>query len=409
MKRDSRPHSQAATATPAPARPGLLRQVNTRSLLRLLREHAPCSKADLVRHSGLSAPAVAAGIAQLKSLGLAESLGGGTSNGGRPPELLRFPVRHGFVAAADIGGTRLRLLLADLDGAPTAEWSTVLGREEKTPEAVCRLISEGLTTMCRAKRVARRSVLHLTAGAPGITDVQRGIVLSAPNLKHWNDVPLRSLLRRVTGLPVEVENDTNLAALGEHLRGVARGVESFIFLALGTGLGAGVFLGGKIHHGAQWTAGEVGYFGTPGSSRGSLRLRKAGLLESVIGGAGIERLWSEELARRGVQDVALRKLRAPHILDRAHAGDEAALSVLRSVATTLAAAITDVCLLLNPELVVLGGGIGAHPALCRATEALLSGNEFARPRLSSSTLGSQAQLFGGVAVSLAAIEARLLC
>ena len=207
--------------------------------------------------------------------------------------------RRGFVAAVDIGGTRIRMRLADLAGTEVTAWSTVLQRREKSPEAVCARIDEGLKLCCQEARVPRRDVLHLTAGAPGITDSHAGIVLAAPNLTQWNDVPLRTLLERQTRLPVAVENDTNLAALGEHRFGAAQGSDTFIFLALGTGLGAGLILGGKLYAGAHWSAGEVGYFGRRGQPREAPRLRETGQLERAVGGAGIEQRWQEALAERG--------------------------------------------------------------------------------------------------------------
>ena len=93
----------------------------------------------------------------------------------------------------------------------------------------------------------------MTAGAPGITNVDSGVVLSAPNLHEWNEIPLRAMLERETGIPSLVENDTNLAAVGEHSRGSAEGVGNFVFIAMGTGVGAGIFLQGRLRLGADWT------------------------------------------------------------------------------------------------------------------------------------------------------------
>lgn len=282
-----------------PSRPSQLRQSNARSLLHLLKEHNPCSKADLVRHSGLSAPTVSSGIAHLQGLGLVEHLGDGESSGGRPPGLLRFNASHGNVAAVDIGGTRLRMLLADLAGNVITELSSVLAERTKTPEAICSQIAEGLQAMCLKSGTPRNKVLHLTAGAPGITNSRTGVVLSAPNLDRWDQVPLRDLLEAATGLPCVAENDTNLAAQGEFWRGAARQVDNFIFVAMGTGVGAGIFLNGQMHRGAQWTAGEIGYFGVRGKVRAPLQMRRIGQLEAVIGGLGIETEWRCRLQRAG--------------------------------------------------------------------------------------------------------------
>ena len=296
--------SSFATRT-IPSRPSQLRHTNARGLLQLLQEHNPCSKADLVRYSGLSAPTVSSGIAHLEELGLVEQMGDGESSGGRPPGLLRFNVRHGYVAAADIGGTRVRMMLADMGGNVITQSSVLLGAKQKTPEGVCRLIVEGLKNACRQSGTPLRKVLHLTAGAPGITNVDTGVVLSAPNLDEWDDVPLRELLERGTGIPCLVENDTNLAAVGEYWRGAARGVNDFIFIALGTGVGAGIFVNGRLHRGAQWSAGEIGYMGVSGKKRTPMKVRELGQLEQAIGGGGIEEEWRRVLQRTGSE----RKLR----------------------------------------------------------------------------------------------------
>jgi glucokinase len=401
------------TSKTTPSRPSQLRQTNARGLLQLLQEHNPCSKADLVRYSGLSAPTVSSGIAHLEGLGLVEQMGDGESSGGRPPSLLRFNVRHGYVAAADIGGTRMRMMLADLGGNVITQSSVLLSAKQKSPECVCSLVVEGLRAMCRQSGTPLRKVLHLTAGAPGITNVETGMVLSAPNLDDWNDVPLRSLLEREAGIPCFVENDTNLAAVGEHWRGAARGVGSFIFIALGTGVGAGIFLNGRLHRGARWSAGEIGYLGVTGKKRTPMKMREVGQLEQAIGGRGIEGEWRRQLQRNtlGRGSVLVEKLKplnASRIFDLAAEGDRAAGEVMRYTSGILADAIADISLLLNPEVVVLGGGVGSHPELCRVIEKLLQRHEFAQPMLRSSSLGTQAQLHGAVSVSLTAVEERIL-
>jgi glucokinase len=393
----------------SPSRPSHLRQANARGLLLLLRENNPCSKADLVRLSGLSAPTVSSAVSHLESLGLIESIGDGESSGGRPPELLRFNAKHGLIAAADIGGTRLRMMLADLNGVVLSSWSTILLRRQKTPGAICNLINEGLQIMCDEAGASTKKILHLTAGAPGITNVAEGLVLSAPNLADWVHVPLRDMLERETGISVILENDTNLAAVGERWRGAARGIDNFVFIALGTGIGAGIFLGGQLHHGAQWCAGEIGYFGVRGEKRGAMKLREAGQLESVIGGTGIEEHWQRVLARSGLtRNNDLVNLHATQILDLARDGDPLSIEVITHAATLLADTVADVALLLNPEIVVLGGGVGSHPELCRLTQSIIQQHELAQPQLRSSALGTQAQLFGALSLSVTAAEADLL-
>ena len=378
-------------------------------LLRLLRAHSPCSKADLVRYSGLSATTVSVATAQLAGMGLVQDLGEGESNGGRPPGLLHFNARHGFVAAADIGGTRLRMMLTDANGRPLAQWATHLRERQKTPRAVISLLQTGLQEMMKRSGVSTR-IRHLCIGAPGITDVDRGVVLAAPNLQGWTDLPLREMVERELRVHCSVDNDTNLAALGERAEGVARGMDDFIFIAVGTGVGAGIFVRGALLRGSSWSAGEVGYLPVNGAPREAVRMEETGQLERVIGGAGVEASWQKILRReRRSAHQSLMPLRASQIFDLAEDGHGLALEVLTEAARILADTVTTISLLLNPQMVVLGGGIGSHRALCRATEAQLEKNQFARPALRSSSLGTEAQLYGAIAVALSAMDAELLC
>jgi glucokinase len=253
-----------------------------------------------------------------------------------------------------------------------------------------------------------RKILHITAGAPGITNVDTGVVVSAPNLSGWNDVPLRTMIAKSMGVPAVVENDTNLAAIGEQWRGAAEDIENFIFVALGTGLGAGIFLRGRAYHGANWCAGEIGYMGLKDKGRQPLRVRSTGQLDRAIGGAGIEAEWRRLLRAQRKTQANLVGLRATEIFDLAVDGHALAAQIVVYTARILADCLSDLSLALDPELIVLGGGIGCHSALRAGTEKMLNENEFSRPRILSSSLGTQAQLYGAISVSLAAIEDRLI-
>ncbi len=298
------------------------------------------------------------------------------------------------------------MMLADLSGSPVEQWATELEDRQKTPAAVVRLMALGFREMLQ-KRGTEACVHHITVGAPGITDVERGVVLAAPNLDGWSNIPLRTLVEQELQLTATIENDTNLAALGEWSKGVARGVDDFLFLAIGTGVGAGVFLRGALYHGVTWSAGEIGYLPVPGRPRQALRMADTGQLEQAIGGDGIEAMW--RLLTRREQAVAEPNLRPTQIFDLAEQGHRVAGEVLHAVARTLATAVETVAALFNPQMIVLGGGVGSHPALCRTTTALLQDSDFSLPALRSSTLGTQAQLFGAVSVALATADARLLC
>lgn len=386
-----------------PLRPTHLRRANAAGVLALLRAQGPCSRADLVRSSGLSAPTISSAIDYLRRKRLVETLGAGVSNGGRPPGLLRFNAEAGYVAGADIGGSTVRVGLADLNGTLTGRWAASTGRHA-TPERISALVATGVRELLRQHRVARSRLLAIAAGAPGITDVEAGVVISAPHLAQWHNIPLRQLLKEKLGVAAVIENDVNLAALGESWCGAARGVKNFVFLAIGTGIGAGIFMDGRLHHGDDWAAGEVGYMHVPGAPDGALQVDRPGPLESAIGGAAIELTWRRMTRSRNTS----RRTQATQVFEYAKAGHPVARKLLQETARMVSHAVLNISVILNSSLVVLGGGIGTSQPLFEATRRLLERNEFARPRLALSALGKDAQLFGAVRMALDHAEARLL-
>lgn len=392
-----------------PGRPELLREINARQVLRLLRQHGPCSRADLVRYSGLSAPTISTGVAYLESRRLVEPMGPGSSSGGRPPSLLRFNSRLGYVAGVDIGTSVVRVALADLNGSVIGRWSAST-RAHSTPERVATLVSTGIRTLQSHHRLSRRRLLALAAGVPGITDARAGVVLSAPILPSgWRDVPLRQMLEAETAVSSCIENDVNLAAVGENWLGTARGVDNFVFLTIGTGVGAGIFVNGRLYHGSDWTAGEIGYLYVPGTEEAPLTLRQPGSLESIIGVRGIRRAWQKLCDADGVGvRQPQRGLGVTEIFNLAQRGENPAITILQRTARILADAITNVCVVLNSSLVILGGRIGSHPALFEATRRIVEHNDFARPRLAASALGSEAALHGAIWLALDVAEERIL-
>jgi glucokinase len=315
--------------------------------------------------------------------------------------LLEFNARHGYVIGADVGGSNVRLAMADLNGTVIGRWSSAL-RADRSPKAVTDLIKAGVSHLSQQHRTPLKKILQIAAGAPGITDVPAGRVLSAPNLTDWSDVPLRDLLQSKTGISTTVENDVNLGALGEGWCGAARNVANFIFLAIGTGVGAGIVVNGILHHGANWSAGEAGYMLLPGLSSDPPTTDQLGALESAVGGRRIEQAWREE----AVAGDSTPALRATDIFDRGAAGDEKGREFLYRAAGQLAMAITNLSLVLDLSLVVLSGGVGGSPSLLRAIQRRLERNQFARPQLVVSSLGGEAQVYGAIWLALQAAEAQ---
>ncbi len=386
-------------------RPPLIRQTNAQILLQLLRDNGPCSKADLVRASGLSAPSVTNVVATLISTGLVDAVGEGDSTGGRPPDILRFKAEHSSVAGVEITRETLRFLLADLNGRELAHSETPIERSHSTPPLICEQIGNEVRKLLRKNKLMATHLATLTVGVPAIVNVEEGTVVALSALENWNDVPLGPMLTREFKCRVVIDNDTNLAAEGEFYRGAAQGEKDFVFVTIGEGVGAGIFLGGAIHRGSKWSAGEIGYLRIPAISRERPTIHKYGKLEKALSASGILKSW------RGsgqASTVRSQVSRAADVWDLAAAGNAEAKRILKQRAAILADVILDLALILNPSLILLGGEVGNHPALLHELKNFLEGSDFPVVRVALSTLGSSAVLWGAACTALEPAIHRLL-
>jgi glucokinase len=390
-------------------RPSFLRHTNALTVLKLLREAGSCSRADLVRASGLSAPTITNVVGDLLAADMIKPLGEGESSGGRPPDMISFKAERGCVLAVDLTASFLSFLLTDLSGTELNRVQVSLAGQTTTPEAICRLVGVEIRHLLKKNRMTRDKLLALVVGVPAITNVEDGVVLSISTLENWRSVPLRALLNKIVDCRVVIENDTNLAALGERYRGAAQSETTFIYINIGAGVGAGIVLGGKIHHGAQWSAGEIAYLRLPHVLRRYPTLHEFGELEMVLTNSGILKSWSEISARPGGgATTSSKKTSALAVLDLAQAGDPGAKKIIQSRAEIVSDIIVNLSLILNPGLILLGGEVGSHPILLSLVQKQLERCEFAVTRITVATLGDIAVLWGGIAVALEMIPEILL-
>jgi glucokinase len=302
-----------------------------------------------------------------------------------------------YVVGVDIGGTNLRVALADANGTSLAKWATST-KETASPKDVIHLIRKGVTQLLRQTNVPRSSLRAIAVGAPGVTNRDSGIVIATSYLRGWTNVSLAALLQTEFPCPVVIENDVKLAAIGEHWLGAAQDLPNFVFLAIGTGIAAGIFVNGQLVHGQDWVAGEVGYLVVPGTRETPTRRGEPGSLESIIGGEGIRQQWLTSTPTNGVPP---QDLTATAIFYHALAGNPQAAEVLDRTARILAYAVYNMSAVLNPSLFVLGGGVGTNGPLIRATQRILECYTHpSRPKLVTSALGSEAQITGAIRLAL---------
>jgi glucokinase len=368
------------------------------NLLRVLREHNVKSRQELLHLSGLSTSRLSSASALLQAKRILEPLfGRGEKTNGRfvyP----RINTNYGYVVAVDIGGTNLRVALADMKGSMRGKWNATT-KSSASAEMVVAQISKGVDCLLQQTGIPRGSLLAVAAGAPGVTDREAGVVFATSYLKGWKDVPLARLLKARLRIPAIVENDVRLAAVGENWAGAARGIRDFAFLALGTGIAAGIFVNGQLLHGPDWVAGEVGYMIVPGTPDMPAREGMPGALESMIGGEGLKRQWLRVQGNK--RSNGKQNLSATGIFYHALAGDRLAKNILEDSARMLAHAIYNISTVLNCSLFVLGGGVGMSGPLLAATQKILEPyRQPSRPNVITSALGQDAQLVGAIRLAL---------
>lgn len=289
----------------------------------------------------------------------------------------------------DLGGTKVSAALADRSGTIVAEetWPTDPGGGD----AVLDQIHGMALRLCGQAGLAGDSIRSIVLGAPGVADPRSGAILLAPNIRDFDRLDIRGGLQTRFGQNVTFENDVNVAALGEAWLGTARGCSDMAFLSLGTGIGLGLIVNHELVRGAHGAGGEVCFLPL-GRDLASEEAKVTGALELEVGSAGIIRRYGEA---GGSGALTVRQ-----IFDRLREGDSAAQAVLRETAETVALAITAICALLDPAIVVLGGGIGSRPEMRSAIAHVLP-KVFARPvDLRTSSLGERAGVLGAVAAAV---------
>lgn len=381
---------------PRPANARLMKQLNRQAVLAAIRDRGPISRVELAALTGLSQPAVTAIVRELLDLGLVEEKGVGQSSGGRPPILLLFNPTARFILAACLEGERLWGGLADLSGALQVEAEAALPPDPHDPVRALGDFLEGL--IGRAGAPASR-LAAVAVGVPGIAHTG-GTVSHAPSLGWWQEVPLRSLLQQRFGVPVVVENDVNLMALGEYFQGAGQGVANLALMHVSDGIGAGILIGGHLFRGARNAAGEVGYL--PLGPESPRRPQDYGLFELHYSSRAIRRRLQEvapqEAAAAGGRPV--RRLR-----EAAEAGVPWAQELFADTLRHWAHALASITCILNPELVLLAGdavdcGEQGLAEIRRIVTDLVPDP----PEIKFAALGSRAALAGAIAMALSLAE-----
>jgi predicted NBD/HSP70 family sugar kinase/biotin operon repressor len=382
----------AAFAGSSGQRSSVLREPNEQAVLEAIFRDGPITRPELATRTGLSRPAVAAAVRRLEQAGLVGAAGARGGRRGRKPMAYVLSDRAGFVVGVDIGGANVRVGAANLFGEliceerePTAK-ETVRGTSAQIAEMVTRVVTRASADHARP--------LAIGISTPGVVDPAARVSALAYNLSEHGGFHAFSTIGERLGVPMFVENNVNLAAVGERWAGVARGVSTFVFVAVGAGVGMGIVIDDQLVRGVHGAAGEIAYLPS-GSDPFDERHRLHGGLEDDVGAEGILAAFRSRSAAGGPAAGT-----AEEVFELAGDGDVHARAVVELVARRIGIAIATVCAVIDPELVVLGGGVGCNPSLIVPVRAAVASLRPLPTRIETSRLGGKAALYGAVAIAL---------
>ena len=336
---------------------------NLVTILDLLRFGHAHTRPELALRSGLGRTVVSQKLSRLVELGLVDEGALAPSTGGRAPRSVAFRAEAGVLLVAELGATSLAAGVSDLAGDLLVQHEEPFDISEGPRRALDR-VAELFDALLDQSGVPRASLWGIGLGVPGPVEFSTGRPISPPIMPGWHAYPIRQHLGKIFDLPVWVDNDVNLMALGELRSGHARGEQNVVYLKVGTGIGAGIVCGGRLYRGAQGCAGDVGHVPVREGHDVVCRCGKTNCLEALAGGAALSR--DGTLAAESGQSPYLasvlaegRKVTGEEITKAAQRGDPVAMELLLRSGRLVGEVLATIVSFYNPALILVGGGVAA--------------------------------------------------
>ncbi len=264
-----------------------------------------------------------------------------------------------YAIGIDIGGTKISMGLGTSAGRILARREIETGIRGETKASVKELVLN-LQALIRESGLPKKKILGIGVGCPGAVNGQKGILPRSPNLPGWAGLPLKAILKKAIGLPVRLANDANAAALGEYCFGEGRGAQNFIYITVSTGVGGGIVLNGRLYEGSGFVAGEIGHVSIVPEGR-KCNCGQKGCLEAYASGTAIGNFVRERMTRNNTKIWKFlakdKKVSAKQVGMAACEGDKLAIESYKEAGYYLGIGIANLLNVLNPEKVVLGGGV----------------------------------------------------
>ncbi len=373
-----------------------MRGINRSAILEIIRRESPISRTLIAQKLNVSLATVMRIVDELIDDELVRLEGTTEWTGGRRRSLLEFNSEGQVVIGIDMGGTKMFGAVSDLGGKILEEIE--LSRHGTSGELTYQRLVELIEALLSSRTINGRRVRGIGVGVPAVTLHKEGIVVWSPSLK-WRDYPLKAKLADHFHYPITVDNDVNLAVLGEQWFGAGQNCRNIVLIAIGTGIGAGVVIDGALYRGSNEASGEIGYL-MPGREFLGKRYEDFGALETVASGTGIA-LRAREALKGDARSSDLENLISEDVFEAARRGETWAKAIIAETVDYLAIAIASIETYFDPDVIILGGGVSrSSDLLLNPILNRIEGTIPNLPRLVVSPLDRRAAVMGAITTIL---------
>ncbi|KKL82224.1 hypothetical protein LCGC14_1986900 [marine sediment metagenome] len=331
------------------------------TILNTIREYGPISRTKIAKIFKLSPATITKYINGLIQAGIVKEDGWESSTGGRMPVLLRIIPEATYAIGVDLGGANLRVVVVNLESNIVAK-ITKKTNADKGRDKVFRRVIDAIHEAIEHSKIEKEKIKGIGMGISGLIDHQRGVCLYCPNIEGWENVPVKKLIEEEFAVDTCVEDSSRAMALAEHWSGVARGIDNFIFVNVGVGIGCAIFIHGKLYRGTGGIAGEFGHI-TIDEAGPRCNCGNYGCLETLASGPAISRR-ARQAIKEGVVSLIeklaegkLENITPEIVVEATKRGDKLAFNIMEKTGEYLGIGIADMINIFNPELIVIGAGV----------------------------------------------------
>ncbi|MBP1969265.1 glucokinase-like ROK family protein [Virgibacillus natechei] len=376
----------------------LMKSVNKSNILNKIRKSEPISRAQIAKETELTPPTVSSIVKELLEQGIVRESDLGDSKGGRKPTMLLINSDAFYVIGVDAGPEKVECILTDLSGKVFERTSSKL-RKPITNDQFITILKENINKILQSSTTDKEKVIGIGVAMHGVVDVETGTSLIAPNL-DLSDIPIKAELEEAFNVIIKVENDARAMALGESWFGGHGDLESMVAVNIGRGVGSGVVINGKLYHGAQDIAGEIGHM-TIDMNGAICECGNRGCLQTFASGEAVAKR-----ARHQVDDeIESGTLTGQRVHELAQNGNESYIHILQETGQAIGVGLTNLIHLINPSEIVLGGGVMKGekfilPAIKQTIDQQALTQEAKQTSVTVTKLGDDATLLGAVSLLL---------